>query len=150
MVINVLEEQRAKPCLSRTLADPSPCLGLLQSLDSALVYSRGVAPARDSMAAYRYIQRPTPPASHGIGALLHLQGHRFGDREFVRTVFCGEAQGPRLLPAFPHALLEDGAPAFELPVEQLLAPVRQPLWCPILCDRAPGANLQLPAQMLLL
>jgi len=95
----------------------------LQALDSALVYARGLVPARDSLAAYRYIQRPTPPTTQGIGALFHLRGHRFGDREYVRTVFCGEAkQPPRLLPAFPHALLAEDPAAFELPLEQLLAP----------------------------
>lgn len=80
------------------------------------------------MASYRYIQRPTPPVAQGLGAAFHLQGHRYGDREYVNTLFSFPMEGkPQLFPEFPSHLTDDGAVPFEMPVEMLLSQVSWPV-----------------------
>ena len=101
----------------------SPVLQPPQSLDASLTYgSEGEGPARDTMAAYRFIQRPAPPMAMGVGAAFHLTGHRHADREYVRFLFTvGDEERPLIFPEFPVQLIEDQPTPFELPADVILA-----------------------------
>uniref|UniRef100_A0A061RG88 Homeodomain protein n=2 Tax=Tetraselmis sp. GSL018 TaxID=582737 RepID=A0A061RG88_9CHLO len=93
----------------------------VQSLDAAVLYSGPDSAARDLMASYRYIQRPTPLVMHGVGASFHLEGHSHGDQAYVESVFSlGEEDRQLLLPDFPFETLQRGSTAFELPLELLV------------------------------
>mmetsp|Transcript_4546 Transcript_4546/g.12680 ORF Transcript_4546/g.12680 Transcript_4546/m.12680 type:complete len:1365 (+) Transcript_4546:425-4519(+) len=117
-----LSEELSDPLQWLPATVPSIALRVL-ALDASLLFAGCEAPARDHMAAYRYIRRPTPPVAMGVGAKFHLEGHTHGDVEYVSSIFSSpyDEERPMLFPQFPAHVMDEGDVPFDLPVDIILA-----------------------------
>ncbi|KAK9816480.1 hypothetical protein WJX72_000803 [[Myrmecia] bisecta] len=98
----------------------------LWALDAALVYKPGEHPARDSLQAYKYIQRPALPMNaddlQGVGRLEAeaLQRMEAGGPRTVsgQPIGVGGRARPSIFPPFPQAILQAAQREFVLPVNE--------------------------------